>query len=176
MPAYALPRPYLEYNASDAVLASRMQTLKRMKAYEQGLYAPDVIMNEPVKSQPFLKTGSIVASSMVAATTYTLIRYTIPPGTYGVLKNRGHWVDGSGFVEGSGTLTWSLAIGDGWVYDEGRMLYTIGPDDDGEITSSGGGILIRPNSVIKYTVSVTDPSLLDPSTQIIARLRGWYNF
>jgi hypothetical protein len=174
-PAYALPRPYLQFTESDQSLMQDIMVLRQLRRKNAALYKADTIMSQPPNSLALLKTNSVAVSTMVASTTYTLFNFRVPDGFYGVLKNRGHWVDGAGFVEGSGTLRWALAIGDGWAYDQGQMLYTIGPDHGTDVTAEGGGILIRPNQNVTYTVSTgADITPLDANAIVIARIKGWY--
>lgn len=173
-PAYAVPRPYLAFTEGDASILSDIRILRQLKRQNRALYRQDTLMVQPPNSLPVLKTGSIAVSAMANSTTYTIFTFRIPDGCYGVLKNRGHWVSGSGFIEGSGVLSWALAIGDGWAYDQGNMLYTVGPDLGTDVTSDGGGILLRPNQMVKYTVTTGDISSLGADAVVIARIKGWY--
>jgi len=174
MPAYAVPSPGIRYTEADARLSQEIQILRWLQRNKKALYAPDEIMSQPPNSTPFVKTGSVQASSMVANTQYTMLEFAIPNGCYGVLKNRAHWVQGAGFVEGSGDLIWSVAIGDGWLNDGGDSLYSIGPDNDGGITASGGGLILRPNSRLTYYVTTGAAVTLDLAAVVLCRLRGWY--
>lgn len=176
MPAYTANSPYTRFTEADQALMLEQQALRKAIRLQKKnpLYPHDQIMVQPPNSTPFIETGSIQASDMAINTRYLLLEFTVPNGCVGVMKNRSHWVEGAGFIEGSGALRWSVAIGDGWIYNEGNMLYSIGPDNDGAITGSGGGIVLRPNMVVRYYVTTSDPITLDASAVVLARLRGWY--
>lgn len=162
-------------NDADRGILRHLQFLQKLKLLRKGYYEPIAIMTQPPLAVDFLEMGSLAVADMVASTTYDLLNFQIPDGVYGVLKNRGVWFNGAGFVEGSGTLTFSFSNGDGWLYRQGNILYTIGPDNDTQLTGDGGGVLLRPNTHIRVQVTTAaDISPLDAAGVVIAQLKGWY--
>lgn len=174
--AYARLETEAVFTQADAAIYAEMQKRNALKAGAKALYKTLSTTVQPPNSEQIFRTGSLAVSdsSFAASTTYTLITYSIPAGCMGVLKNRANWFDGDGFVEGSGVLTWSIKVGNGFLYDHGKILYTIGPDQGTEMASDGGGILLRPNLVVTYQVTTgADISSLSTSGVILARLKGW---
>ena len=146
---------------------------RRMQAQKHPLYDRDALLTTPSNAQEFLKTGSALVSSLVPSSTVNLISYQIPRGYYGVLTDRSCWVTGSSFPEGQNVISWSIAIGDGWLYDHGNLLYSIGPDFSTDIVGQGG-VLLLPNQTITFSLNTSaDLSSLALADNVMARIKGW---
>ena len=161
------------FTPADEAILQEIILHRRLKQSRHPLYGKDALMLQPSNAQEFLKTGSIAASSLVASTTTNLIDYQIPRGHYGVLTDRSCWVTGSSFIEGSGVISWSLSVGDGWLYDHGQLLYTIGPDFSTQIVGQGG-VLLLPNQSVTFALNTSaDVSSLALDAVAMARIKGW---
>ena len=157
----------------DQGIVAEFSRLTALRNGKKALYGAMSTSVQPPNSEQLFWPGSIAVSLMANNTTYTLIDRQIPDGCVGVLKNRANWFNGSGFIEGSASLTWSILVGEGYLYDHGSILYTIGPDQGTELASDGGGLILRPNLRIRYQVTTGDISGLDSVGVVLARLKGW---
>lgn len=146
---------------------------RKLQAQKHPLYDRDVLLTTPSNAQEFLRTGSAAVNTLVVSSTIALISYAIPRGYYGVLTDRSCWVTGSSFPEGQNVISWSIAIGDGWMYDHGQLLYSIGPDFSTDIVGQGG-VLLLPNQTVTFSLNTSaDLSSLALGDLVMARIKGW---
>lgn len=175
MSARTFPIPYpTRINNADEALLQDIILSNRLRADQKGPYKESSLIDQPVGSRPFLEQGSVPYSSLAPSTDYTLISFRAPRGFRGVLSNISNWVSVGGFPEGQGVLTWRYALGDGWLFEYGTVLYTIQPDLTGAMVGRGG-MIIMPNQTLSVTLTTgPDLSTLDPNSVVCARLKGWY--
>lgn len=165
--------PYNFFSNADENILQDIILYRKMQAQRHPLYDRDTLLTTPSNAQEFLENGSAPVSSLVPSSTIPLISYAIPRGYYGVLTDRSCWVTGSGFPEGQNVISWSIAIGDGWMYDHGNILYSIGPDFSTDIVGQGG-VLLLPNQTVTFSLNTSaDLSSLALADLVRVRLKGW---
>ncbi len=172
-PAYTFPLNNVHFTEDDEVLLQRMIAIRNMQEKRPPVFDRVWLKDQPPHATPFIFTERRLVSDMAASTTYTLINERVPSGYRGVITDRACWFQGSGFVEGSSQLTWSLLVGSGYAYKQGQLRFSIGPDDGTSLVGLGG-ILLLQDQLLRFQVTTGDISGLDSSGLTIARLKGWF--
>jgi hypothetical protein len=160
---------------ADETLLQRSIVGSRLFKVRTPLFDRTQLKDQPPSALPLLLFGSIQKSALAPSTQYSLISEIVPPGfAGGVITDRACWFQGAGFQEGSGSLIWSLAVGDGYAYKQGNIQYSIGPDFGTSLVGEGG-LMLQPNQLIRFILTTgSDLSSLDDAGTVLVRLRGWY--
>ena len=137
------------------------------------------ILQMPQNGTRLNKIGNI---SLPASNTTNnvILSYQVPVGHYGFINFIMHGYYGTGFKEGSGDLTWRILFGgtnQGGgssypYYQYGNMKFTIGSLQNPQ-WAVGGGLPIRENQWILYTVDVSTSSVVAANGQVAASILGW---
>ena len=124
-------------------------------------------------------TGGVPISSMTTANRYyQVIQYLMPLGFDGVINNTlNKFVPQTGpdFQDGSGQLTWLIAINNYLVLDYSNINITQGSQAQLGPVTRGGGIRLRANDLVTMYVSPSAAGLstLDPQGIVIGAFQGW---
>ena len=130
---------------------------------------PYLIM--PAQGRQYQEIDSI--SLPPANSTDTLVhQFTVPDGYDGVITSIVNFWTGTGFVEGSGDLTWRIMIGRAWARDLGEIETTLG-----SLASPcplfRGGIRLKSNQLCRYYVNHRAGSSLSGG-RIVCGFFGWF--
>lgn len=105
------------------------------------------------------------------ASTVIVINYTVPFGWVGYINNIAHqYINGAGFVDGSGDLIWGIGINNYFPYGYGNMTVQQGSLTNASLYSDTG-IRIRSNQNITYQVTWNGQNLVGGS--LLCAFQGW---
>lgn len=102
-----------------------------------------------------------------------VLTYRTPLGYWGVIKGIYQAFTSTGFVEGSGSLTWRLKIGERYVQDYSASTTSLGTLAF-PYAIPGGVLIGSSNQLIQYSVLRAGGASLDPNGQILVMVSGWY--
>lgn len=153
---------------SDQALARSI--LSRRRVGEPSVGRPWI--EPPADHEPFDITGSVACPA--AGTTDTqVISLRCPYGYQGVLLGVGHRYIGTGFVEGSGDILWSVRVGGRFPNGYGAINISLGSAEQSRPVF--GAIRFYENELIEYLVTVpaASPIATGAPNYMIAMLAGY---
>jgi hypothetical protein len=136
-------------------------------------YDRDPLVIMPELGQRLQQVGSIALPPFDGLDTVVL-SFRMPVGWDGVINALVCAYTGTGFVEGSGDITWRLRLNDWWVRDYNAITVSLG-DPANPYHLHGGGLHIRSDQRVAMYVNVLPAAIarLDPKSTIVCSLAGW---
>jgi len=140
----------------------------RTKRY---LRAPWVEM--PPEGERLQKVGSIALPALENVDTQ-ILDFTMPVGWDGVATNVMMTITGSGFIEGSGDVTWRMQVGQRWIPDFSSVIFQLN-DLRNPHSLVGGYIRLLSLQRVQIFATLGAGALgrLDPADRINAAVVGW---
>jgi hypothetical protein len=125
-----------------------------------------------VRFPPFV--GSI-AMPAFDGLDHLVLTFTVPPNYDGVIVGMTQLYTGTGFVEGSGDITWRLMVNQRFPKTLGVMTTSMGSLQQ-PTTSAPGGVRIQSRQVIQYFVNLLPAAAarLDAGARIVCTVSGWF--
>lgn len=167
-------------NAFDVALDDEKRLWELIQAYG-GLraicpgqrYAMPPWVKQPEQGRRFSKISSIPLPAVEMAP-YLVATMQAPLGYDGVIPSVVNLYTGSGFMEGSGDITWRIALNQRWVKDYGAIVTTIGSLTTPYPTNMGA-IRLLSGQTVNYYVTLGAGALGNLSGgRIICGLFGWF--
>lgn len=140
----------------------------------------EVPMGPPEGAIAFNPTGAITLPS-TASGDNVILQFRIPWGYDGVILGQYHGYYSSPtspvpaiFVQGSGDITWRLAIASRFSRDCGNMLVSLGSVQN--MSPIAGGLQVRSENLIQYIVAVPNVTgaLVPGFGNVVAGIHGWF--
>ncbi len=127
----------------------------------------------PRSGQRYQKNVSVALPAVEGAENL-LLTYRVPFGYDGVLITATALFTGTGFIEGSGDITWRFQNNFRYFKDLGEVQITLG-DLEFPYSLEGGGYRLYSNDIIRMYVNLGAGSLgrLDPNGRIVVGITGW---
>lgn len=132
----------------------------------------------PPAGRKFREIGSFPVSSGVFdnVTVSNVLTFLVPVGYDGIITMIVCNVSGqaTGFVEGSGTVSWRLAANKRYLRDTGNIQFSLGsllnPSQD-----VGNGLRIYSGNIVTFGVTFTAAAsgILNPAATIVCACYGW---
>lgn len=118
--------------------------------------------------------GSIVIPPFNGLDTVVL-QFSVPTGYDGVMVGFTQLYTGTGFVEGSGDITWRVKINQRWAKSLGNMTTSMG-SLQGPTTATPGGVRIQSRQLVTYYVNILPAAAarLDAAARIVCTVSGWF--
>lgn len=122
--------------------------------------------------------GSLPISTITAGRYNPILQYLVPPGYDGVINstmNKFAIQGGPGLQDGSGMITWLLAINNYLQINYSNITMQMGDQSTLGQVAHDGGIRIQQNDLITFyaIVSTAGAAFLDPAGLINAGIQGW---
>lgn len=134
----------------------------------------------PPEGRRFMKLGRVLVDDLTEGVPFEIQaeggNEIIPFGYAGVCVGLINMYAGSGFVEGSGDIVWSVKINQRWIKDYGNIKMTLGTLQ-APCMIYRGGVRLLPHQLLRYyvTLGTGAKTRLDPGAPIITGLMGWVN-
>lgn len=134
-------------------------------------------INMPPQGRRFREIGSILVSSGTfdGVTVTPVLTFLIPVGYDGIITMLVCNVQGqsTGFVEGSGVISWRLSANGRYLRDSGNLQYSLGslltPSAD-----VGTGLRVFSGNIVEFGVTFsTGAGVLNPTANILCACYGW---
>lgn len=152
---------------------------------DQERIAREVLFNQPPKwprppwdepptdSQRFQKIGNLLLPA--DGTTNTIVTFNVPIGYDGILRSIVNEFAGTGFVEGSGDLTWRIQQGQRFVADYDAITDTLG-NLTTPFAITGDGIRLVSGQTLSYlcVIGAGANARLNPAGRIICAFMGLF--
>lgn len=124
----------------------------------------------PKEAREIYRYGTVAID--FAATNALLFEFTIPQGYEGLLYALFHKFDGTGLVQGSGSLLWHLKVGNRYPKDMGNIAYELG--EHASMFPMADYVNLSSNQHVAYRYSAAPGSenTLSPGN-ILAAVQGW---
>jgi hypothetical protein len=124
------------------------------------------------------QVGSLAISTLTEGRYNPILSYLVPPGYDGVINstyNKFSIQAGPGLQDGSGMITWQLAINNYLQINYSNITMQMGDQSTLGQVAHDGGIRIQQNDLITFYAIVTAAGLafLDPNGLINAGIQGW---
>jgi hypothetical protein len=162
----------------------RQLTERALEPIRRRMSRPDVLQM-PSNGTRVSAIGSI-ALPINGATDILVLSYHVPVGHAGYINFVSNQYAGQSFAEGSGDLTWAVRFGNANVtpgltvtglgsypfYSYSAITTSLGSLQNPQ-WAVGGGLPIRENQYIIYTVSVASAAIVTPGGRIVCSLLGW---
>lgn len=105
---------------------------------------------------------------------HLVFAFIVPTGYDGVLTGFTQLYTGTGFVEGSGDITWRVKINQRFPHGLGQTITTIG-NLGNPTTAAPGGVRIQSRQYIQYFVNLLPAAAarLDAAARIVCSVSGW---
>lgn len=143
-----------------------------------GVDQPWVTM--PSEGRAFRKIGSLpVTSTTFDGVQYTVLTFQVPVGFDGVIQTIVANMDGpngvTGFVEGSGTVTWSLSANSRYLHDLGAVIFSVGSLIN-PIPTVTSGYRIYSGNIITFSVafSTAGAGVINLTASSVCACYGWF--
>jgi len=161
--AWAIGSLYQEAQAKGGIITA---CFPKRNSYRQ---PPHMVM--PSNAQPFQLIHTIPLPAANGIDT-TVLSFTVPQGFDGVITSITHGYTGTGFVNGSGDLTWRIRVGLRWARDLGNVTVQLGTLET-PYQIYRGGILLKDSQRVRYIVNHSTSSSLSGG-RIWCAAFGWY--
>lgn len=130
-------------------------------------------IDPPPGFRPFYETGMIdcpTSDGITPSAETTVLEFLIPQGYGGVVKAVKCLFEGTGYLNGSGSLVWRFYQGPVQFTSLGDVQEILGAQ--GFCEPLDGGLIFGPNGYLRITV--TNMSLVTSGARIIASFKGYY--
>lgn len=131
---------------------------------------------QPKNAVRFNEIDSIVLPGIaLQGTDVIVLQHRVPLGYDGVIKGVVNQFTGTGFVDGSGLLTWRIQANRRWLKDYGNITTTLGSLQYNQ-EAYGDGIRVYSDQLITYYVNVQAgaDAFLQPDGRVVCALQGWF--
>jgi len=103
-----------------------------------------------------------------------LITFTVPAGRDAIVTGVRNTWSGTGFQNGAGDLTWSFAIGGGYIMNYGAVTFANNATNGYELVGRGGAFLFENQQLIISVLAGPAANAHLTGGVIETQVKGWY--